>query len=245
MTDSKSKIALLTGASQRVGKYIAMELAKSGYTVHFTYKAARAEARQTLRELQVFSPDSKAFQCDVSKVVQIKRLFKDFSKTSKRLDLLICLASNFYQTPLPNVTEKDFDALVGTNLKGTFFTMQEAARLMAKQSFTSRIITFSDVSAELVWRNYAPYTAAKLGIQHFTKIFAKVFAPKILVNSIAPGTVLLNPKADAKYAEQILQKVPLGKIGSPEDIFAAVKFLAESKYVTGQIINVDGGRLLY
>ncbi|MCS7210930.1 MAG: SDR family oxidoreductase, partial [Chloroherpetonaceae bacterium] len=162
-----------------------------------------------------------------------------------RLDLCIANASNFFPTPLPEVTEKDWDSLVDTNLKGTFFTMQFAARLMQAQPFVSRIITMADVAADLVWRRYAPYTVSKAGVVHLTKVFAKEFAPKILVNAIAPGTILLHPDRDKQYEQDILQKIPLRRLGTPDDIVRTMLFLAESEYITGQVITVDGGRRLY
>ncbi|MFN3394500.1 MAG: SDR family NAD(P)-dependent oxidoreductase, partial [Candidatus Thermochlorobacter sp.] len=148
-------------------------------------------------------------------------------------------------TPLPDVSEKDWDTLVDTNLKGTFFTMQYAARIMMKQPFNARMITMADVAAELVWRRYAPYTVSKVGIVHLTKIFAKEFAPKILVNSIAPGTMLLHPERDKPYEREILQKIPLKRLGTPDEVVKAMLFLVESEYMTGQVVTVDGGRVLY
>jgi len=157
---------------------------------------------------------------------------------------LIASASNFFSTPLPYVTEKQWDCLVDTNLKGTFFTMQEAVRIMQKQSFVSRIISLTDISANLVWRNFAPYTVSKAGIQHLTKVFAKTFAPHILVNSIAPGTITLHPDKELQPIEDTINSIPLKRPGDPLDIIRAIIFLLESDYITGQVITVDGGRLL-
>lgn len=240
-----SRVAFMTGASDRVGKAIALALAEQGYTVCFTYHSNRPKALDTLREIRRLSPASAVVPCDVRRVGSIQKAFRFLTAHFTRLDVVIALASNFYPTPLPAVSERDWDSLVDTNLKGTFFTMQSAAEIMNKQSFTSRLIAFSDVAAELVWRKYAPYTVSKLGIAHLVKIFAKEFAPKILVNAIAPGTVLFNPKNDAKHAAEILKKIPMGRIGTPEDIVKAVLFLAQADYITGETISIDGGRRLY
>ncbi|MCS6988970.1 MAG: SDR family oxidoreductase [Chloroherpetonaceae bacterium] len=239
-----SPVCFITGASGRLGKAMALALAERGWRVCFTYRSSRQEALETLSELKALAPDAKMIRCDISKVSSIKRAFLLFRTRFERLDLMICNASNFFPTPLPEVSEKDWDSLVDTNLKGTFFTMQEAAKLMMEQNFVSRMITISDVSAELVWRRYAPYTASKVGVQHLTKVFAKTFAPKILVNSIAPGTVLLN-EADKEFEKDILSKIPLRRVGTPSDIVKAMLFLAENDYITGHILSVDGGRLLY
>jgi 3-oxoacyl-[acyl-carrier protein] reductase len=238
-------VCFITGASGRLGKAMATALAERGWRICFTYRSSREEALETLSELRAFSPDVKMIQCDISKASSIKRAFLFFKRRFERLDLLICNASSFYPTKLPSVSEKDWDLLVDTNLKGTFFTMQEGAKLMQSQSFVSRIITMSDVSAELVWRNYAPYTASKVGVQHLTKVFAKELAPKVLVNSIAPGTMLLHEKRDKEFEQDIVEKIPLRRVGSPADIVNAMLFLSENDYITGHILSIDGGRLLY
>jgi pteridine reductase len=243
--NAEEKVCFITGASGRLGKAMALALAQRGYAVCFTYRTSLLEARQTLKELRQYSPRSQMVRCDIAKVRSIERAFKFFERRFSRLDLCITNASNFFPTPLPNVSEKDWDSLVNTNLKGTFFTMQYAARVMIKQPFCARIITMADVAAELVWRRYAPYTVSKAGVVHLTKIFAKEFAPKILVNAIAPGTMLLHPDRDKKYEQEILQKIPLKRLGKPEDVVRAMLFLAESDYVTGQVVTVDGGRMLY
>jgi 3-oxoacyl-[acyl-carrier protein] reductase len=243
--ETVQKTAFITGASGRLGKAMALALAKHGYAVCFTYLSSAKQARQTLKELRAISPASQMVRCDISKVRAIERAFAFFARRFKRLDVCIANASSFFPTPLPNVTEKEWDNLVDTNLKGTFFTMQCAVRLMIEQEFISRIITMSDVSASLVWRRYAPYTASKVGVQHLTKIFAKEFAPTILVNSIAPGTMLLHPDRDAGLEKDILKKIPLRRLGTPDDIVKAMLFLIESDYITGQTVSVDGGRVLF
>ncbi len=243
--DATQKVCLITGGSNRLGREIAISLAGRGYSIFFTYFSSEDQAKDTLEEIQGMSPSSSMAYCNVSDVSSILESFKAFKSKYDRLDLVIPNASNFYQTPLPKVTESDWDSLVNTNLKGTFFTMQEATKIMLKQQFISRIITITDVSAELVWRRFAPYTVSKLGIQHITKIFAKEFAPHILVNSIAPGTILHNPDRDQTYEKEILAKIPLNRFGSPNDIIRAIMFLIDSEYITGEIINIDGGRLLY
>ena len=235
----------MTGASGVLGNAIAHSLAQRGYTMFFTWNSNEAKATQTLQELRVLSPASQMVRCDVSKPSEIAHAFATFRQHFDRLDLLIASASNFFRTPLPSVTEAEWDSLVDTNLKGTFFTMQEAMRLMQQQPFVSRIITMTDVSAQLVWENFAPYTAAKAAIQHLTKVFAKACAPNILVNSIAPGTVTMNVENAEETQYDIMHKIPLQRAGKPNDIIHALYFLLESNYVTGQTIVVDGGRMLH
>lgn len=234
----------MTGATGILGSEIALSVAGQGYTVFFTYNSSEEKALQILQKIRWVSPESQMIHCDVSKPGDIIAAFTAFRQHFDRLDLLIAAASNFYSTAIPDITEEDWDNLVDTNLKGTFFTMQEAVRIMLKQSTISRIITLTDISANLIWRNFAPYTVAKAGIQHLTKIFAKTCAPGILVNSIAPGTVTINPEKEMDTEAEMIKKIPLKRLGDPLDIIKTITFLLESDYITGQVISVDGGRLL-
>jgi len=234
----------MTGATGRLGSEIALSVAGQGYTLFFTWHAAEERAKELLEKIRWVSPESEMVRCDTSSAKEIKAAFRAFREKFDRLDLFIASASNFYATPLPEVTEEDWDSLVDTNLKGTFFAMQEAARIMQQQPFVSRIITMADVSADLVWKNFAPYTVAKTGVVHLTKVLAKTFAPKVLVNAIAPGTVTLNPGKDMDSEDVMVSRIPLERLGDPLDIVRAVLFLLESDYVTGQVLRIDGGRVL-
>ncbi|MEI6651298.1 MAG: SDR family oxidoreductase [Chlorobiaceae bacterium] len=244
MTSSGKKVCFITGACGAVGIEIALSIAGQGYTIFFTWHSSEEKAKQTLEKIRWISPESQMVRCDVSKSGDISNAFSVFRQQFDRLDLLVTSASNFFSTPLPDVTEQEWDSLVNTNLKGTFFSMQEAVKIMQKQPFVSRIISMTDISADLVWRNFAPYTVSKAGIQHLTRVFAKTFAPTILVNSIAPGTVTVNPERDMETQQEMIKKIPLKRLGDPLDIIRTVIFLLESDYITGQIFNVDGGRLL-
>jgi pteridine reductase len=244
MAASQKKVCFITGGSGRLAGEIAVSLAQNGYSVFFTYNKSQEKAEKILDIVRASAPESTMTHCDVSKVTDIEKGFSTFSSCFSRLDLLITSASNFYATALPEVTEAQWQNLVDTNLKGTFFTMQAGAKIMKKQPFVSRIITMTDISANLVWKSFAPYTASKAAIQHLTKVFAKVFAPNILVNSVAPGTVTINPEWNDGSANELSNNIPLQRIGTPADIIEAVLFLASNSYITGQIVNVDGGRLL-
>ncbi|KAA6233102.1 SDR family oxidoreductase [Chlorobium phaeovibrioides] len=238
------KVCFMTGASGRLGSEMALAAAGKGYTVFFTWHNSHEHALETLEKIQWVSPESRMVRCNVSRPKEIQAAFQEFRKHFDRLDLLIASASNFYRTPLGEVTEEDWDSLVDTNLKGTFFTMQEGAAIMRLQPFVSRIITMADISADLVWENFAPYTVSKSGVVHLTKVFAKSFAPTILVNSIAPGTITLNPEKDMDSPDTMASSIPLKRIGEALDIVKTLHFLIESDYITGQVIRVDGGRML-
>jgi len=244
MSNSGKKVCFMTGASGVLGSEIALAIAKQGYTLAFTWNSSEAQALQLLDKIRHISPKSIMIRCNVAKHSDIIHAFATFREQFDRLDLLIASASNFFSTPLPDVTEEQWDSLVDTNLKGTFFTMQEAVRIMQKQDGVSRIISMTDVSAELVWRNFAPYTASKAAIQHLIRVFAKTCAPNILINSIAPGTITINTNNDMEPQDEMIKKIPLKRLGNPTDIIRTIIFLLESDYITGQVLNVDGGRVL-
>jgi pteridine reductase len=246
MKGEQRKVCVMTGATGRLGSSIALSLAQRGYDMFFTWHSSPEAAQETLENIRKYRPDSFMTQCDVSKVASIKNAFSEFRRHFERLDLPLVSASSFYATPVGQVTEKEWDNLVDTNFKGAFFTMQEGASIMQHQPFVSRIVTITDIAAELVWKNFAPYTAAKAATQHLTKVFARVLAPRVLVNSIAPGTFTINPEWNngQDLQEELKERIPLGTLGSTTDIMGVLDFLTENTYVTGQIINVDGGRLL-
>ncbi|NTU54229.1 MAG: SDR family oxidoreductase [Chlorobiaceae bacterium] len=245
MSISERKVCFVTGASGKLGSEIALALAGMGYSIFFTWHHAEEKAGMTLEKIRRVSPESQMVRCNISNVSEINQAFETFSSQFERIDLFLAGASNFYRTPLFEVTEKEWDSLLNTNLKGTFFTMQSAARIMLQQPFISRIITMTDISAGLVWRNYSPYTVSKSAVQHLTKIFARECAPKILVNSIAPGTISAYPDSSEEPENNLTEKIPLRRFGDPEDILVAIRFLMESEYITGQTINIDGGRTVY
>jgi NAD(P)-dependent dehydrogenase (short-subunit alcohol dehydrogenase family) len=244
MKPSGRKVCFMTGASGKLGSEIALSIAGQGYTVFFTWHTSEEKALDLLEKIRWISPESMMHKCDVSRTGEITGAFNLFREHFQRLDLLMASASNFFMTPLPDVSEEQWDSLVDTNLKGTFFTMQEAVRMMQHQESGGRIITMSDISAGLVWSDFAPYTVSKAGIQHLTRIFAKKYAPGILVNSIAPGTITQGTENTSGTEEDLIAKIPLKRLGDPLDIVRAIMFLLENDYITGQVINVDGGRLL-
>ncbi len=243
MKPSGRKVCFMTGASGKLGSEIALSIAGQGYTVFFTWHSSEQRALDLLEKIRWISPESMMQRCDISKTADIATAFAAFRKQFERLDLLMASASNFFSTPLPDVSEEQWDSLVDTNLKGTFFTMQEAVKIMQQQE-SGRIITMSDISAGLVWSDFAPYTVSKAGIQHLTRIFARKYAPRILVNSIAPGTISEYHENTPGPAEELTEKIPLRRLGDPLDIVRTIIFLLENDYITGQVINVDGGRLL-
>jgi pteridine reductase len=246
MTEAlKNKVVLVTGGARRLGAAICRRLHGSGAELFVHYRSAADEARALQAELNAKRGHSLALaQADLLKVSAAPELIKAAVKEFGRLDAVINNASTFYPTPVGEITEKEWDDLIGTNLKAPLFLAQAATAELRKTH--GSIVNIIDIHAELPMRNHAVYTAAKGGLLALTRALARDLAPEIRVNGVAPGTILW-PEDEAWRDEvarqRIINQTALKRIGEPEDIAAAVQFLiADAPYVTGQIISVDGGR---
>ena len=226
-----SETVLITGAGKRIGRSIALRLAREGYQVAIHYGASEEEAKRTAAECG----NAPIFKADLESVAQIHKLFQDVAARLGRLDGLVNNAARFAKIDALDITEKDWDFIHSVNLKATFFCCQQAARLML-QSGGGRIVNISSLGGIRPWAEHAHYCASKAGVIMLTQALAKAFAPSITVNSVAPG-VILEPSYGGDVA-----RAPAQRSGTPEDIAAAVLyFLQSSKFVTGQTLAIDGG----
>lgn len=239
----RGRVALVTGSGRRIGKVIALTLARAGADVVVNYHSSRAEAQATVREIESLGVRAVAIRADISRPAQVRDLFQTARRKFGRLDILVNNAAIFFQRKWDKLTEKDWDRILGTNLKGTFFCAQAAARIMQKQKQVGRIINISSLGGLEAWPSYAHYCASKAGVVMLTRALAKALAPKILVNSVAPGTIQFPDEEPSDWAENVLKTTPLKKAGRPEDVAEAVLFLAtQGGFITGQVIAVDGGK---
>jgi len=179
-------------------------------------------------------------QADVAKPTEARRLVGETVRRLGRLDLLVNNAGIFRRTPWNTVTPAEFDRFLAVNLKGAFFCAQAAARVMGRRG--GRIINLADVGGRRAWPGYIPYGISKAGVIMLTRGLAAALAPRIQVNAVAPGAVLL-PEGFPKETQARLQaKIPMGRLGDPADVAAAIRFFATCPdYITGQILYVDGG----
>jgi pteridine reductase len=243
----KGKVVLVTGGAKRVGAAICRRLHRSGAELFVHYRTAKEEARALQAELNAKRNNSLALaQADLLKVSAAPELIKAVVNQFGRLDAVINNASTFYATAVGEITEKEWDDLLGTNLKAPLFLSQAAAPELRKQH--GSIVNIIDIHAELPMRNHAVYTAAKGGLLALTRALARDLAPEIRVNGVAPGTILW-PEDEAWRDEvarqRIINQTALKRIGEPDDVASAVEFLiAGAPYITGQVIAVDGGRSL-
>ena len=238
------KIALITGSAHRVGKEIALTLARYGAHIAIHYRTKADAARQTADEIQSIGQEVLVLQGDISQKSTWLNMREEIINKWKTIDILVNNAAVFYRTPLQEISEEDWDTFLNINLKGTFWGCQVMGEVMY-QNKSGKIINISDVAAETVWPNYLPYCVSKVGVTTLTKGLAKALAPYVTVNAVAPGTVLLAEKYDEEEEDQLIKRTPLKRIGSPQDIANAVLFLLkDSDFITGETIKVDGGRSL-
>jgi pteridine reductase len=205
------------------------------------YRSSEAEAREAVAEIEKLGRRSVALQADLAQTSELPQLFQKVQANFGRLDILVNSAANFLQTEFASTTEKVWDASLDTNLKAVFFCCQAAAPLLKKSN--GAIINFADIGGILGWPGFIPHSISKAGIIMLTRCLAKELAPEVRVNAIAPGTITMLgdlPELEADF----VKLAPLHRSGRPNDIVAAVSYLATAGFVTGQVLVVDGGRTL-
>ncbi len=243
MAELNGKVALITGGGQRIGAAVARELHAQGMSLILHYRHS-AQAAEALRDdLLAQRADSVVLvQADLCQVGQLPVLVAKAQSAFGRLDLLLNNASSFYPTPLSAVDETQWDDLMGSNLKGPFFLAQAAAPLL--QANGGCIINMVDIHAERPKPGYPVYVMAKAGNAMMVKSLALELGPKVRVNGIAPGLILWpEEEVSAEARQQMLERTLLRRAGTEQDIARAVLFLLrDADFITGQILNVDGGR---
>lgn len=240
----QDKIILITGGAIRIGRAITLELIKCGANVFCHYNSSNAEAQSLQKEVSRLEGNLYLIQADLSKLNNSVDLIDKVFRKKGRIDILINNAAIFFKTPLGTVTEEDWDKLFSINLKVPFFMAQKVGLIMKKQGF-GKIINIGDTSGLNLWPGYLPYSLTKGGIISMTKGLAKALAPEVLVNCVNPGPVMVPDYYNEKDIKKAIDKTLLKKAGSANDIVQTIKYLIEgTDYITGSIINVDGGRNL-
>ena len=239
------KTIFITGAAKRIGKEIALCFSEMGWNIIIHYNSSKNDAQVLADDINGNNPDSAiTVQGNLDVKEDVEKVINKVRDAFPTIDLLINNASTFYPTPIEDISEEHWDKLVGSNLKGPLFLIK-GLKDKLKESKGS-IINITDTNLSKGVANYSIYSAAKAGLESITKGLARELAPDIKVNAIAPGAMLEPP--DVTWTEEqkskVISSIPLNRMGSEKDISEAVKFLAKSNYITGQIIKVDGGRSL-
>jgi len=234
------QVALVTGVNKRIGRSIALRLAAEGASVAVNYRGAKQDADDVVREILAGGEKAVAIQADVTKRAEVAKLFAAVEEDFGRLDILINNAGQFFAAKFEALTDEQWDGILDINLKSQFLCAQAAAPIMKRQG-RGHIINLSSLGGMLPWPSYTHYCVSKAGSIMLTRCLARALAPEVLVNSVAPGTIQFPGEPPD---EEYIQRVPLHRTGTGDDIASAVLYLATSDFVTGQIIAVDGGRLL-
>jgi 3-oxoacyl-[acyl-carrier protein] reductase len=243
----QGQVAIVTGASRGIGRAAALALASEGATVVVNYASSNQAADAVVAEITGMGSQAVALQADVAQADQIDALFNTVMEKWGRVDVLVNNAGIARDTLLLRMKLEDWQAVIDLNLTGVFLCTKAASKIMLKQR-AGRIINITSVVGEMGNPGQANYSAAKAGVIGFTKTVAKEVASRgITVNAVAPGFIATDMTADLKVGEEILKLIPLGRYGQPEEVAGLIRFLAAdpaAAYITGQVINVDGGMVM-
>lgn len=242
---SVKKTALVTGGAQRIGREIARHLHARGYDIALHYRSSSADARELAAQLNGERDESCLLvQGALDTPDEVAAVVEQVTSRCVAVDLLVNNASGFRPTPIANCTPEQFDAMIGSNLRGPYFLVQGLLPLL--RAAAGNIVNIVDVHMDRPLRDFNVYCAAKAGLASLTRSLALELGPEIRVNAVAPGAILWpedDTAYDARTREQTVAQTPLRRLGEPADIARTVAFLAEeAPFITGQVIAVDGGK---
>ena len=241
-----SKVAIVTGSSQGIGRAIAIELASLGLKVVVNYANSKAAAEEVVKDIIRNGGEAIAIQANIANLEDVKKLIDNTLNKFGRIDILVNNAGITRDKLLLRMKLDDWQTVIDLNLTGVFLCTQAVIKTMLKQK-NGRIINVSSIVGEVGNPGQANYSAAKAGILGFTKSVAKEVASRgITVNAIAPGFIKTNMTKDLEK-ENVLQSIPLKRLGTPEEVAGLTRFLAvdpSAAYITGQVINIDGGMVM-
>jgi 3-oxoacyl-[acyl-carrier protein] reductase/pteridine reductase len=234
------KVALVTGGAKRLGRASALALASSGADVAITFLTSKKEAASTVRAIRLAGVRSMALRCDVGDPVQVRAAVEKVRVELGGIDILVNNAGAYETVAFERISVEQWDAIFRVNARGPFLVSQAALSELRRRR--GRIINLGSLGARRPWPTHAHYCASKAALDMLTRVMAKALAPDIAVNSVAPGIIDLGEKSAAEFFKRMADKTPMGVNGKAEDVSEAVVFFATaSRFITGQMLFVDGG----
>jgi pteridine reductase len=242
--DLNGKVALVTGAGRRIGRVVAIALAQRGASLAIHYRNSRAQADEVVAQITQAGGRAQSFAANLEQVSEIEAMIAEIFAAFGRIDVLVNSASVFERKPLQEISERDWDVNLDTNLKAPFFLAKFAGAAMRRNG-AGKIINLGDWAGIRPFMNYIPYSVSKAGLIGLTRALAKALAPEVQVNCIALGSVMPPDDYDVAEIERLRVATLTKRLGSPEDVARAVIFLCEgTDFATGSTLTLDGGRIL-
>lgn len=239
MENSNSPVAIVTGGAVRVGRAISLGLARNGFDVVAHFNSSSADAASLAEEVEALGRTCVTVQADLSQTTAPAQLAAAVAEHFDRVDLLVNNAASFHEQPLFDASAEEWDQVMAVNLRAPFLVTQAMLPLLRRAQ--GSVVNIVDVSAFEPWVRYPHHAVSKAGLLHLTRIMARELGPDIRANAIAPGTVLPPEGLSDPELDRERQKILVQELGSPEDVVRTVLYLAESPFVTGEVIVVDGG----
>lgn len=235
---SDQPLALVTGAAHRLGKAFVLALARKGYAILLHYRTSEVQAATTATEIRTLGVPVFLSQADLTDSPKIKTLFEFVDKIPHPLKVLVNSAAIMPVGDARTLSIQDWDMALNLNLRAPFLCAQEAARRMTNGGL---IVNVTDVGAHKSWSRYPSYSVSKAGLEALTKILARALAPSIRVNAIAPGLVLQSDLVSQDEWNRLIERLPLKRAATVEEIASTLEFLLRNEYITGQTLMIDGG----
>lgn len=238
--DLTGQVALITGAAKRIGRAIAVDLARAGADIVITYNSSQRDAEKTVADISRLGVQAYAIRCDVRDELNIRETIAEARRELGRIDMLVNNAAIYETAGFEKITSTQWDNIFATNVRGPFLLSKYAAPELRRRQ--GRIINIGSLGGIRPWSTHAHYCSSKAALHMLTQAMAKSLAPEISVNCVAPGVIDLGERDRAAQHKRFARVTPMRRNGSASDVCAAVRFFATCpRFITGQLLAIDGG----